>query len=654
MTTGSIKTFCVILCLLIVLQKLSAQSVKDDTVNILRVHHATAVADTFCKRAENEVKKGFYLAAISNYLHAVKALETGPGKEGQLLKYQWRILNNTLSLLDTLTEKFSNIDYNILIARFFFPLYEKNIHISAELYQKTGNEQYYWHSLILSEKLRVFMFKESIKNRLIENFLSGNSMIADVFRELSATMIMLRNNIDHAAQRKDEKTYNELNIKLEKLTYTYDSLYFFTGCRAEKIIASAIRSKYIPNHQYKVISDDQTAFIEYFYGDSSIYCWVLTKKQKLLFEIEAPLFVDSLCRVMIKSINERSEQHSKTSTLIYGLLFEKTAPLLKNISNLIIIPDGPLFMLPWECLSFSGSQTSGQHDMSTSYLLHHYKISVYPSLTAYYNAFQKGLLAGNPEITFFAPAFGKRAQAEKHYATPSDNEAVMLSELRFSGKLCRDLHQWYQVNEFLDHAAVKASFLNELGQSSIIHLATHTVFNDSDPFSTAVYFDSGNDSVMEYQKLLLSEIYSLKTRCRLITLASCETGKGSFARGSGFAGISQAFSYAGCDNLIYTLWPVDEKASNTILLHFYHQLAQGIEATTALQQAKITFLEHCSPAEKHPYFWAGIVYSGVPLNIQTETKLPLFAIYFSGFLALFTFFLSLFIIFSTKNRNFIT
>ncbi len=87
-----------------------------------------------------------------------------------------------------------------------------------------------------------------------------------------------------------------------------------------------------------------------------------------------------------------------------------------------------------------------------------------------------------------------------------------------------------------------------------------------------------NDGLLmadEVAKLSLSGTY-------LVTLSACETGSGEALSGEGVSGLKLAFSQAGAENLLFTLWPIDDAATVQLMKSFYTRILQGEPASPAL------------------------------------------------------------------------
>ena len=106
------------------------------------------------------------------------------------------------------------------------------------------------------------------------------------------------------------------------------------------------------------------------------------------------------------------------------------------------------------------------------------------------------------------------------------------------------------------------------------------------------------------------EIYNLPLQARLAVLSACETGVGELVKGEGVMSLARAFHYAGCPSVVTSLWKVDDEATAQLMQYFYENLANGKTKSTALREAKLSYLKNAPESKKHPLYWAGFVLIG--------------------------------------------
>ena len=84
--------------------------------------------------------------------------------------------------------------------------------------------------------------------------------------------------------------------------------------------------------------------------------------------------------------------------------------------------------------------------------------------------------------------------------------------------------------------------------------------------------------------------------------------------------LARAFRYAGCPNLLVSLWQVDDESTRILMEHFYRHLKAGTPKDQALQQAKLDYLE--ARHKTHPYFWAPFVLLGDDATMSGKPGRP--------------------------------
>jgi CHAT domain-containing protein len=98
--------------------------------------------------------------------------------------------------------------------------------------------------------------------------------------------------------------------------------------------------------------------------------------------------------------------------------------------------------------------------------------------------------------------------------------------------------------------------------------------------------DSPNDGVLTAEEVAALNLDGTW----LVALSACETGMGEARSGEGVLGLRRAFLMAGAQNLLMTLWPVNDEATAQFMEDFYKRSLAGGEAVDALAQAQRNWL----------------------------------------------------------------
>jgi CHAT domain-containing protein len=91
-----------------------------------------------------------------------------------------------------------------------------------------------------------------------------------------------------------------------------------------------------------------------------------------------------------------------------------------------------------------------------------------------------------------------------------------------------------------------------------------------------------------------------------VMLSACETGLGSISSGDDVVGLTRGFLYAGAQNVVGSLWEVDDDATAELSKLMYASMKKGQPVGKALAEAQ----EQLMRKKPHPYFWAAFLDSG--------------------------------------------
>lgn len=219
-------------------------------------------------------------------------------------------------------------------------------------------------------------------------------------------------------------------------------------------------------------------------------------------------------------------------------------------------------------------------------------------------------------------------------ATDSNNESCTrtaikrgenLSKLRYSLQEVKKISNMltknaYSVNQYTDSTATERTFKDRNNQDDyILHISTHGFFNDKVESSKSMYesglFFAGankywsNDSITILKGkddgiLRAVEISTMNlSKCSLIVLSACETGLGFSHSSEGVYGLQRAFKLAGADQILMSLWDVDDQATSMLMTEFYKRLLLGEDSDRALKESKNAVRIHYPSPED----WGGFV-----------------------------------------------
>jgi CHAT domain-containing protein len=110
----------------------------------------------------------------------------------------------------------------------------------------------------------------------------------------------------------------------------------------------------------------------------------------------------------------------------------------------------------------------------------------------------------------------------------------------------------------------------------------------------------------------------------MAVLSACESGLGRGYKGEGMISMASAFTSAGCENTLMSLWKVNDQASTMLMDKFYQHLLEGEEIDDALRQAKLDYLLSSDELTADPRIWAPLVAYGSLYQIFKKDKSSLY------------------------------
>jgi CHAT domain-containing protein/tetratricopeptide (TPR) repeat protein len=259
---------------------------------------------------------------------------------------------------------------------------------------------------------------------------------------------------------------------------------------------------------------------------------------------------------------------------LYKLLMSPLQPYLSraNCKELIIVPHGSLYLLPFQAL---------YNRATKRYLLEDYTISFVPS-------------AGVRQMCY-----------QRSYPRPANLTALATGvpdeHTRYIANELANIAEILEGSTVLSGAEATLANLQQYCQAHpLLHFATHGVFRFDNPLFSALK--------MAEEWLTVNDIYNLKLNSWLVTLSACDTGLNAISQGDELLGLVRGFLNAGANSLVVSLWALHDKTAANLMHEFYTNLKAGLDKAQALRQAQLTFLN--DREYSHPYYWASLALIG--------------------------------------------
>ena len=373
--------------------------------------------------------------------------------------------------------------------------------------------------------------------------------------------------------------------------------------------------------------DEKTALISYTYTGDHFFRITITKNKQPLYQlINAPEDFSKKILSMQRAIVYRSDEvYTESAQELGKILVPK---LNKDITQLIIVPDGALLTTPFEVLLTKKVAKSevGQY-AAYPFLINDYSISYALSVATWLEKSKKRKPSYKKEFLGMAPIFSDNVQPlteVKSTLTRFDeadttNTRGMLSSGQYVQPLpgtkveVESIAQLFKTANltseiYLDDEA-KESRLKTVSplEFKYLHLATHGMVNVTYPeLSGLLLSQKDTDDGILYS----GEAYSLNLQADLISLSACETGLGKVVSGEGIIGLSRGFLSAGSNNLLISFWKVSDNSTSELMTSFYANILKGNVTgyQTPLRTAKLNLIQ--SDEYAHPYYWSPFVLIG--------------------------------------------
>ncbi|HPS12163.1 MAG TPA: CHAT domain-containing tetratricopeptide repeat protein, partial [Prolixibacteraceae bacterium] len=579
--------------------------VKD--VFIGRAHVLRAIADNYERVGETQFSREFLDLSMKTWEAAVKFLND----------FRVSFLEEESKL--SLTESEVNI-------------YIEGFSSALKLYQATGKDIYFKKMLFFSESGKSSTFLASLNAIQSQNFGGVPDSLQKKEKELSIQLTTLKQMIfnEKSSSHRDTSLLKSLEDNLFDQQKQHDELMFRFERDYPDYYAFKYKQNMVSSEEIESKLKKGQALVEYFIDEptsetdsGSVNFLFFTSQghsvysQKVSFEYIRNLQT-LLNQLSNHDIGETNLSDFKCFVKSANYLYSKLiGPLNMNgsVSSLIIIPDEKLAYLPFDVLVKSIPDTTRISFSVPDYLVWHYDMVYSYSATLHFGFF-KGKKHAPGNILAFAPDYpGEEININQAAYRKRQIEKVYLRHLPGAFDEAKFLSTYSNSLAVTGTDATESYFKKKAGEYDILHLAMHTIMNDSIPMFSKLVFTSSSDT-MNDGYLNTQEIYNMKLNARLAVLSACNTGSGQMRAGEGVMSMARAFLYAGCPSIVMTLWEVEDKSSSRLMLNFYRYLFKGYTKPEALRKAKLDHLASADPLKAHPYFWMGYIVVGDPSPLK--------------------------------------
>jgi len=381
----------------------------------------------------------------------------------------------------------------------------------------------------------------------------------------------------------------------------------------------------------------------------------------LIVEVREQLKADSRKGAIVEGGGEILVTKRLTEKLqrLANFLYQPLTEYLKDAEELIISPDGSLWLVPWAAIPTG----NGDEVLIEKYLLSFVNTSrsllrrhenrtkakgEFIFADPEYDASKDTMIGSRPTAVDsrsasklslnrpFEPVsrlYGADSEANEIFSQLSEIEAA--SPVIFLGENANELELKAVKSPrvlvlithgfFLEGSQVEASkhtiALAPLDRQLAGEASASGIVN---PFMSCGLLLAGCNSQASKEKkerytvdndgvLTGLEILGMDLRgTELVFLGACDTGTGKIRANEGVASLRQSFQIAGARTVIATLWPVDHIETQRISINFFEHLREGQRPEAALRTAQLNRIKQRREISgaAHPYFWAGLTATG--------------------------------------------
>ncbi len=454
---------------------------------------------------------------------------------------------------------------------------------------------------------KAFYFAEKSKSAALLSAVSDSEAksFADISPELLAEEKSLKDSIAFYEQKLAEKPSENDEKSFRNALFSLNQKYQNFILNLEKNYPEYFRLKYDVKTanaaEVRKNLPEDALLMSYFIAEKTNRLIIFCLNKSGIFVEDVPqdenfkqLFVGLRNAIKFKSDNLYQECASKLyKQLIPGKIPSKTR-------QLILIPDGILSSIPFECLLRKELKNKELDYNNLPYLIRDFAVNYAFSASLFLQNLKKMTQKKvEKNIMVCAPVRFKNNKLGDLPAT--ETEAEMICQ-KISGENLR------LTFDNAHESKIKSGLLKNF---AYLHFATHGTVDEINPELSKIFLAQSQHETQEDGCLFAGEIYNLSLNADLVTLSACETGLGKQMKGEGIIGLSRAFLYAGAKNLIVSLWSVADESTANFMIDFYEKTAQNNAQkgfSESLQTAKKNMIQH----EKYsaPYYWAAFILIG--------------------------------------------
>ena len=356
------------------------------------------------------------------------------------------------------------------------------------------------------------------------------------------------------------------------------------------------RLRKLDNHCTKNVAETLQSLIQFAYENIGVRANVNCENRSLDVLREN-------CSAVGRSHKKESQPILQDDSIPLAALYSFVmAPILDLIDGdeVIIVPDGPLWLAPFSALLNPYSE----------YVCESLKIRLIPSLTSLkiiahcpeFHSSSGALIVGDPDVSEVTNSQGDR----------------ILEQLSFARKEAQMIGQILNVAPLTGKLTTKCEVLKQICSVAVVHIAAHGHMQTGEIALSPNPKRRSQIPAEEDYILTMTDVMSVKLRAKLVVLSCCHSGRGEI-KAEGVVGIARAFMGAGARSVLVSLWAIDDEATLEFMKSFYRNLEKGRSASESLNHAMKCFRE--SEKFSDVKYWAPFTLIGDDVTLDKQEKI---------------------------------
>lgn len=486
-----------------------------------------------------------------------------------------------------------------------------------------------WRATIRNDYSKAFDLFESSKSRaLLDQLVESRSKeLLTLSEETEMLLLQQQKKIDQLYRQRETAPEDEFTLLTNNITDA--ELEYETTIERVRREHPAWNSFVYPEtlslREAQRLCDENTGILEYAFLKDGLAIMLITSSDVFYHQIKEDRFFKEEFTEKVNLFREAlinlapKDSLLKLSGPLYQQLLAPFENELENISQLIIVPDGAISLLPLDAIVHNGEYLVSK--FTFKYLP---SVSVFEQIQNPHRSTSEELLAvAGSGFDAGSSLFNSRSQG-------------LIATLPFTLIEVDTLSAKFEHTKVLKNTAVSEAGIKNLALDTYkyIHFATHGEINETVPNQSGLILSKKNEMEQLFGEdgyLNAVEISSFKLNADMVVLSACNTGSGKVINGEGLVGLQRSFLVAGASSVVASLWSIYDRSTPLFMSKFYDKLIEYEDEefgwfdkllvwadwykpklidykTIALREAKLEMLNH--PYYNHPVHWASFVVTG--------------------------------------------